>query len=338
VAVNAPGVLKAMLPGNHKALAQLTNNSQVEFFYKYEGSDWTSFFAGFYRAQVQKQPSEPYFTLTALGHLWLLKTRIIAYPALTANKTAFAAAKAETIMKSLVTANITSAATIANGRIRNGDAWPATLITVQADAAGGNTQDWYCDSENLLASLQRLAPIAGGDFDLVKTAANAYEFRFYNGQMGADRTGIVKFAIGLANMGSPEYSYDRTAEGTVAIVGGPGEGALREYATRTGAGYSTGNDIEVFVPATEVESGNAAGLDSAGDLELEKRKASERFTFNVLQTLSTRFGVDYFLGDKVTAVNPYTRAEIAQKVVSASIGMQKSGEVNFSVSMEEPNV
>lgn len=338
VRVNSYGVLKAMLSGKHKALAQLTNNSQVEFFYKYDGENWTSFFGGIYRAQFQKQPNEPYFTLTALGYLWLLKTRIIAYPALVANKTSFAAVKAETIMKSLVTANITSAATVANGRLRDGTNWPSTLITVQADAAGGATQDWYCDSENLLASLQRLSPIAGGDFDLVKTSGSTFDFRFYNGQMGADRTSTVKFSIGLGNMGEPDYSFDRTNEATVAIVGGPGEDAVREFATRTGAGYGTGNDIEVFVPATNVESGNSAGLASAGDLELQKRKATESFEFKVIQTLSTRFGKDYLLGDKVTAVNPYTNTEVVQKITGASIGMQKGGEVDFSIVMEEPHV
>lgn len=336
VAVNAPGALKAVLAGDHAALASLANNSQVELFYKYTSGTWTRFFGGIYRAQKRAQPNEPYFTLTAIGYLWLLRTRIVAYPSMVADKSYFTAAKAETIMKSLVAANITSAATTANGRIRNGTNWPATLITVQADAAGGNTQEWFCPGEKLLETLQKLALIAGGDFDLVKTSANAFEFRFYAGQIGTDRTSTVTFSLGHGNMGEPNYEYDHSNEETTAIVAGQGEESSREFAVRTGSGYSSVNDIEVFVPATEVDAGNTDGLNSAGDAKLEETRAREKFSFKVLQTPTTRYGVEYFLGDLVTAVNPYTKASVTQKVVGASINLQKSGEGSFSVEMATP--
>lgn len=336
VRVNYAGSLKTVLNGNHPALASLENNSHVELYYKYEGGAWTRFFGGLYRSQNRSQQDEPYFTLTAIGYLWMLRTRIIAYFTNLANKTYFSAAKAETIMKSLVTANITSAATVVNGRIRAGTNWPATVISVQADAAGGNTQDWYCAQDYLLDTLQKLAEIAGGDFDLVKTAANAFEFRFYSGQLGTDRTSLVVFALGYGNMREPVYSYDRTGEATATIVGGQGEDSLREFVSRTGSGYAAANDIEIFTPATQVEPGNTAGLNSAGDAKLAEAMAREQFTFKVLQTPATRFGVEYFLGDLVTAVNPYTGASVTQKINGVNLNMQKSGEVNFTVETGTP--
>ena len=334
--VNTPGVLKAVLPGNHAALANLQNNSQVELFYKYSGGVWTRFFGGIYRAQDQKQPNEPYFTLTAKGYLWLLSTRIVAYAANVANKSYFSAVKAETIMKTLVTYNLTASATTANGRVRNGTNWPATLISVALDAAAGTTQDWYCAQEVVLDSLEKLAKIAGGDFDLVKTAANTFEFRFYAGQVGTNRTSSITFSLGHGNMGNPNYSYDRTREATVGIVGGQGEDSSREFAVRTGVDYSSANDIEIFVPATDVAAGNTAGLNTAGDSVLEEKRSKEVFSFDVIQTKNSRFGADYFLGDLVTAINPYTKASVTQKVVSASLSILKSGEGNFSVEMATP--
>lgn len=336
VRINTAGVLKTVLRGDHPALAALENNGQVELFYKYEGGSWTRFFGGVYRAQKRNQPNEPYFTLTAIGYLWLLKTRIVAYPSLMANKSYFAAVKAETIMKALVTANITAAATTANGRIRNGDNWPATVISVEADAAGGNTTEWYCAQENVLGTLQKLAKIGGGDFDLVKTAANAFEFRFYTGQIGSNRTGSVVFSIGHGNMGEPEYGYDRLDEVTAVIVGGLGEDAAREFVARVGIGFAVGNDIETFVAATDVELGNTDGLNAAGDMALIVKMARETFAFEILQIPAMRFGSEYFLGDLVTAVNPYTGASVTQKIMGVGVTLQKNGDATFSVELETP--
>lgn len=336
VKVNVAGALKMILRGDHPVLASLENNSHIELYYKYSGKSWTKFFGGLYRSQERTQPKEPYFALTAVGYLALLRMRIVAYPALVANKTYFSAAKAETIMKSLVTANITSAATTANGRIRNGTNWPATVISIAADGAGGSTQEWYCAQENLLETLQKLAATAVGDFDLVKTAANVFEFRFYAGQLGTNRTGSVVFSLGHGNMRDPIYSYNRLNEATAAIVGGQGEASAREFVVRTGTDHAAENDIEVFVPATDVESGNTAGLDSAGDSMLEERRARETFSFKVLQTPAVRFGSEYFLGDLVTAVNPYTGASLNQKIVGVTLNYSKDGAPDFTIETETP--
>ncbi len=336
IKVNAYGVMKAVLRGDHPALGSLENNSHVEIYYKYDGGNWTRFFGGLFRGQERSQTKEPYFTLTAIGYQWLLKTRIIAYPAMTSNKTWFSSAKAETVMKSLVTANLTSSATTSNGRIRNGTNWPATVISVAADAAGGNSVEWFCALQNLLDTLQKLSLIAGGDFDLVKTGSNAFEFRFYAGQIGADRTGSVVFSLGRGNMGEPEYKYDRLEETTAAIVGGQGEESSREFVTRTASGFSTSNDMELFVPATDVDPGNTAGMNAAGDIALAGTAARESFSFKVLQTPSTRFGSEYFLGDLVTAVNPYTGTDFTQKIVGVTLTINRGKAPDFAIETRTP--
>src|SRR5690606_30648784 len=138
----------------------------------------------------------------------------------------------ETVMKALVTYNATSSGTTADGRIRN-VATGGLTITVEADGGGGNTVDWYCAHDHLLETLQKLARIAGGDFDLIKTAATTWDFKFYDGQRGTDRSSSVIFSLDHGNMARPRYQIDRREERTVAIVGGGGEGDDRTFVTRT---------------------------------------------------------------------------------------------------------
>lgn len=336
-AVNMPGNLKTSLRGNHPALASLENNSHVELYYKYSGGSWTKFWGGLYRAQERRQPQEPIFQLTAVGYLWMLNTRIIAYPSNTSGKTYFPSDSVETIMKTLVAQNITSAATTANGRIRAGTAWPATVISVEADSGLGASQEWWCAQDLLLESLQKLAAIGGGDFNLVKTAANAFEFRFYDQTLGTDRIDEIVFSLGYGNLKEPVYSYNRMREVTAVVVGGQGEEASREFVTRTGADYGAANDIEGFVSATEVEVGNTDGLNAFGDQQLSELRAREEYEFGVIQTPACRFGVEYFLGDLVTAVNPYTGVSSTQKIAAVTMNLGKRGDVVFVVEMETPD-
>ncbi len=239
-------------------------------------------------------------------------------------------------MNLLVTYNITSSATTGNGRKRNGTNWPATQITVQEDLEGGNSLNWYCFGQNLLENLQKLAPIAGGDFDLVKTSPTAYEFRWYLGQLGTDRSATVKFALGLGNMGLPEYSESRIDEKTVACVWGQGEDSARDYATRTGANYATTNDIELFVDANDIVFGDADGLNDKGDQKLREVEAIRSFRFNALQAPATLYGVHYFLGDLATVINPVNSAEYVQKIAAITQTLSPDGKQSIDVEVNVP--
>jgi hypothetical protein len=266
----------------------------------------------------------------------LLGMRIINYPADTANLTAFDGVPGETIMKTLVGYNITSLATTGNGRKRAGTNWPATQISVEADSAGGDARDWYCFGENLLENLQKLAPISGGDFDLVKTSSTNYQFRWYASQLGLNRSATVKFALGLGNMGLPEYSESWTDEKTVACVFGQGKGAIRDYVTRTGTDYSTTNDIELFIDATDVDFGNTAGLNDRGDQKLREVEAIRSFRFDALQAPATFYGEHYFLGDLVSVINPMNGAVYIQKITAIIQALDPEGKRSIGVEVNTP--
>ena len=152
-----------------------------------------------------------------------------------------------------MTYNAAASATTGNGRKRDG---AIAGLTVQADITAGNTLDWRCHGKNLLETLQELALVGGGDFDLIPSSPTAYEFRWYAGQRGADRTATVTFAMPLGNMAEP--ALPTLDQRTVAAVLA-GEGGDRDYVTRTGTN-TAGNDNELYVDAKDIEKGQTAAL------------------------------------------------------------------------------
>jgi hypothetical protein len=321
--VNDPGLGTFVISGENPAIDLLTDKSQVEFWRRNreQDIDWTCDFYGLYREPDRRGARPGVFTATCPGQMSLLSRRIVAWKAGTNNRSKFIAAPAETVMKTLVDYNAAANATTANGRERAG---VIGGITVEADGGGGNTVDWYCAYENLLESLQGLASIGGGDFDLVKTAAAAWQFRWYTGQLGTDRSSSVVFSLGYDNMSDPRFRTRRLGEKSAAIVGGQGEGAARAIAVRTGANYSAANDIEVFVDARDVST--VEGLETRGDQALAMLRALDEFDFDVLQTAASAYGKHYGLGDLVTAVSPYSGLGIVRKIRRVTVAVSRRGE------------
>jgi hypothetical protein len=328
--VNAPGLLQFGLRGDHPLMANLADKWQVEIWRKPDSGSFARDFVGLARQSefyYGEQGSKA--VVTCPGLMSILSWRIVAYYAGTADKTKFTADPAETVMNTLVKYNATSDATVVNGRLRAG---AITGLTVETNGADGNTVDWFCEWDNLLENLQRLALIAGGDFDVVKTSATAWQWRFYDGQLGTDRTASVFFALERGNMSNPTWRDIRTDEKTVCIVGGQGEESSRTTAVRTGANYDVDdNNIEMFQNATDVDTTD--GLNARGDAALDERKAQKQFEFDVIQTPGSQYGTHYTLGDLVTAVNPFSGASVSLKIDEVAITVSENGEEKIDVKM-----
>lgn len=339
--INSPGLISLELPGDADVLYDLDDKWQVEVWRKPEGHDWHQEIVGLYRKLDWSYSNQSYVKLTLPGLMEMLRWRIVDFPANTAGKSAFAGEKAETIANALVKYNATSAATTANGRGRNGAAgYPFTGLSVEADGGGGNTLDWYCGLANLLTTLQDIAEIGGGDFDIVKTSPTAWQWRWFEGQLGTDRRDTIVFSMDRGNMANPNYIEDRTSAATVAIVGGKDTDEDRDIERVTSTEYSVDNDIEVFVSGVSVKGDDAgeitAALEDKGHQELETKRTKKSFDFDVVQVEGTEYGVDYFAGDLVTAINPVTGDEIDMKVISATIGLNKSsGKESIGIEIEE---
>ena len=324
----AVGELRFTLAGNHRALADLEHNGQVIVYRRNPalGLPWTPDFWGLFRGQRRRYSDHDVFEATCPGILTMLGWRIVAWKAGTANRSSFSSASAETVMKTLVAYNAGADATAANGRIRDG---AVAGIEVEASAAGGHVVSVGCAYASLLETLQKVAAIGAGDFDLVKTGAAAWEFRWYAGQRGTDRTASLLFALERGNMAEPVYSFDRTEEATVAIVAGQGEGADREIVVRTGPDYAADNDVEIFADARHVET--AAGAESAGDSRLEEVRARQQFGYKVIQAPGCAYGVHYGLGDLVRG--QYGTVNVVQKIVGVTVSLNRDSAESIGVEM-----
>lgn len=306
--VNTPGLLQLDLPGDYPDLALLlADKTQVIDWRrdKARGISWYREFVGIAREVVYtSRGGKQGWTLLCPGLMSILSWYHVLWPAGTANRTTFTSAKAETIMKTLVTYNaVAASATAAAGRDRNA---PSYGVAVEADAAGGNTIDWTANrTHTLLAELQAIATVAGGDFDLVYTSATAREFRFYAGQRGTDRSATVTFAEHLGNMDNVRFARKRSSERTAALVAGIGHESARSKTVRTGANYSASNDIEVYVDAKDLGASDSTATRSArGDQRLDELEARDEFIFDVVQTDGIYYKGKYGLGDLVSAVKP----------------------------------
>jgi hypothetical protein len=333
-AVDEVGLLQFALPADHAAIAYLTDKAQVEVWRRDTGRGvaWHADYYGLVRTTQYQYPSDSpeTFTVWCPSQLSMLGWRIVAWAANTASRSAFTTAKAETIMKTLVSYNAASSATVANGRIREG---AISGLTVAADGAAGNTLDWNCAYANLLKTLQDVAKVAGGDFDLIASGAGTWEFRFYTGQRGTDRTTTVLFALERGNMANPVLTDSRADEATVCIVGGQGEGAARTTATRTGTNYNaTTNNIETFKDGRSLTT--AAGLNAAGDEALDKVEAKRAFTFDVVETPALVYNRDFYLGDLVKA--QYRGVTDTVKIQGVTVSFDKDGKESKSFSLQQP--
>ena len=187
--------------------------------------------------------------------------------------------------------------------------------------------DWYCSNDNLLETLQKLALVGGGDFDLVKSNLNSeslvWDFRFYDGQLGTDRSATLTFAVGRGNMIDPVFEINREDEATIAIVGAEGQKDTRTYLTRTGTNYGSNNHIEMFV---QTHAETTAGQQAVGDKRLAEREARELFEFGIKQTPKCVYGVHFGLGDLVKAVNPFTNVASTVKINAVTLNLSEDGE------------
>lgn len=296
---NGVGLLMFDLDADHAAIAELEQDGQVEVWRRdnANGVAWYADFGALFVDEERFAGDDGTSTFRAFcpGQMDFLARAIVAWPADVTNRSMFSTAKAETVLKTLVTYNATSSATTGSGRIRTTD---LANISVEADAAGGNTITFACAQQDLLGALQDVARIGDRDFYLVRTGAQAWEFRVKQ-YLGTDRSTTVTFALNYGNMGNPMLKRNRLNEKTVAIVGGQGAEDDRTFVVRTGDNYNaTYNSREVFYPATQYTT--TAGLNAAGDVRLEELRAKDDLLWDIIQTPGSLYGVHYFHGDLVT--------------------------------------
>ncbi len=325
--VNGPGLLRFTLGDRHRAIDLLARDAQIEVWRQHPLHDvgWYVDFYGLVETWTRASDATETVEVTAPGQLSMLGWRHVAYPAGTPDRTVFTGREAETIMRLLVEYNAGPSATTANGRTFAG-AIPG--LSSGTSLGQGTIVPWRCFGKNLLATLQKLAPLAGGDFDLVKTGPAAWAFGFYPGQRGTDRRTDVVFSLDRGNMAQPTLTYDYRQAKTVAIVAGQNAGSARSFVVRTSADYTAGFHRETIEDARAHDD---AGLVSEGDARLGELAPVVGLDFAVLQTSATLYGKHYGLGDLVTG--SYLGAKVVKKVMGVTVKL-KGGKETITPTLE----
>jgi len=335
--VNEPGLLTFDVDDGHPVVALL--DGELDFIVeawrrdKEAGIAWYCDFRGLVRDELREANSDGNTMVRFFcpGPLSLLRRVIVAYRSTATSRAKFTATAVETIMNTLVRYNATSAGTTGDGRIRTVD---LTQVAVETDGGFGTAIDYNAAMRPLLDVLQEITRMAPGDFDMVYLGGGQWEYRFYEQQLGTDRTASVTFALQWGNMANPVYARNRINERTVAIVGGAGDESARPYIVRIPvySNYDAAvNSVEFYADGRGATSTDQ--LQAIGDAAIYEVRADERLNFEVLQIESLRYGRDYFLGDRVRGY--YQGINKTLKIHGVTVAMDGSGAESISIEMRK---
>jgi hypothetical protein len=248
-------------------------------------------FTGRFRG-VTRDSDDSGDTLTIRGQddaWWLARRLCYPNPAQPATSQTAAAydvqtGPAEDLVNHFVDANAGPAA-LAGRRV--------TGLTVAPSQGRGPTRTERVRFAPLLETVQTICRAAGFGFRALQVGT---EIKF-GIVVPVDRSADVILARERENLGAFSYAVD-VAEASLAIVAGEGSGTARPFRER---GSASGDArAEVFVDKSDTAV--AAELDQAGDDALAEQAATVALSFQPLTTRHSRYGVDFELGDQVTAI------------------------------------
>lgn len=336
--VNQVGSYQFRLSGDDDRVSLFALDGQLEVW-RHDvtaGIAWYCDFEGFHRPDESWLYSDAKGLAFALSsgpdykHL-LQRRRII--PAAGSEMTSIVATAADSAIVTLVTNNAGS-----------GAAAPRQMSGLQITAALGTastvTRD-FRQMDELLRAVQSLAADAraqtiGVDFDVLgpgrdpTLSAAQFRFKTYTPYLGLDRTvgnGVnapVVFALERGNMALPKFGYRRQRETTRVYVAGTGEGKTQivQEVAATEESASTWNRIEAWLDARDQSETNA--LLGLGRAYLRDRVGKSTFDFEALESPATRYGLDYFLGDRVTG--RYRGVDYNVQVRGVTVTLDEHGE------------
>ena len=148
----------------------------------------------------------------------------------------------------------------------------------------------------------------------LKWLGNGFEFQLYK---GTDRSfdqnvnTYVVFSPEFENLGNTEYIKNTSEYANAAVIGGEGEGSERVFVSIAEQGKSGFYFRQVYLDARN-SSQEELSLDAYkeqlandGKDQLEQLRVTAEYTGEVLNYNQYVYGVDYFLGDKVSTKNEY---------------------------------
>jgi hypothetical protein len=259
------------------------------------------------------------FNLYGVGFTQLLNRRITLPTAGEEYSTKTGAA--ETVMKEYVSESMVSP--IDADRIFTG-------VSVEADAGTGETVTYEARYTNLASVVGTVSEKGNINYGLIKgSTLGEYIFRV-KPTWGLDKTlgntdgnTPVVFSILYDNMLIPILSINASEEQNYAYVGGDGQGAnriIQEEFDADAIALSPWSRKEVFVEARQQSSTDA--LIATGQRELRNRRSKQTLSFNIQQTIQSRWIRDWELGDLVTA--QYFNFTFTKQIVEIGVQVTSS--------------
>ena len=329
--VNEVGSCQFVLAGEHAAVDNLDpDDGPLVGVWRRDSQasgGWRVEFAGRVRGREQSTDESGVgrCTVTAIDGIGLLAMATSGYYARKGGQTYWPSSPAETVAKQLVQFNLTSSGTVSSGRRT---AVTLSGVSIEADGAGGTVITFSCAWQNVLDALRSVSALGNGDFDMVRTAPGAWEFRWYDGQRGSDKRASVVFALNYGNMARPRLVQNSMNEATVAIVGGQGEEGARTVVVVFGPNYRPNTNAgEIFVNASHL--GTTSELIATGQARLNAIRATQDLDFEAIQTPGSRYVEHYDLGDLVTA--RYRSYSTTKKIVGVNVELNNSGDERIAI-------
>lgn len=158
---------------------------------------------------------------------------------------------------------------------------------------------------------------------------------------GVDRTKGQKevppciFSRAYDNILSSNYEENYSAYKNVALVAGEGEGPQRKYVTSGDLEASGKQRCELFVDARDLQSTDGeetipveeyeAMLDQRGKERLDSVRPVVNFDCTVNTEGNIKYGVDFFLGDKVTIEDEYIGKQLDAEISEVEMTYESTG-------------
>jgi hypothetical protein len=198
----------------------------------------------------------------------------------------------ETVLKQFVNVNLGPSAPVSR---------QALNLVIEPDEARGDTVTGRARFDQLQELFYDLAQLGGIGYQ-IEQESDELVFKCY---LPTDRSGTVRMDMDNQKLSSAQYSY-ASAKATRVIVGGQGEDEWRRFVEASStesedAENTWGRRIEVFKDNRNSRDNDI--LDQAGqELLIDQGKTIVEMSVTPSDDINMRFGVDWYLGDKVTIV------------------------------------
>jgi hypothetical protein len=264
----------------------------------------------------------------------LLGRRIVAYAA-GSSYASKNAAPADNLIKTIWAENAGASISSADRDGVETQADISAYVTTQANLSAGASIAKAFARRNVLTVAQELAEAsttAGTylTFEIYAPTESTLELRTYTTQRGVDRRAstaspiILREQAGVLENATLEIDY--RDEKTFVVAGGQGEGTQRLIATAldTGRmGASPFGRIEKFADMSNVA--DSAALQDDADADLRYGRPVITFTGDLIETPALTRGIQFDLGDQVTAEDPQTRQQYDVRLDRVSESMDSNG-------------